>query len=305
MLLNKFQSSIGLIILGGATLIILTYFILNPSKSTESKEGFKNNWIVSKDELHAEKIKAENERHAKSGGTHLSTSTIKKQLRKLIKEDPNLIEEIGEIISDTPISNKIDKTLKSKPVLNKVHDVIATPKITRQIEQIMHKDPSFKKINSISQQIKNVKKDIKKDMNNDIKQIHKNIKKDIKNVQVNIQKNVNKAVKKVEIKRNADVKKLLPKDTPYDRILRAHNKLSEKNANIIEQKRKELAEIREIRKQIQKTEDTQKINIKETSKLTAEVEAIHKSHAKAVKELKENKELFLTLVKQNLKTQNS
>jgi hypothetical protein len=310
MLLSKFQSSVGLILISGAVLIILTYFIIKPAKTNETKEGFKgqytvsrDTWIVTENKFHKQNNEREKKRHQRSQGKlHVAKDVVKNDLKKLIKSNPEFIQEVGEVISDNVISNTIDKTIKSKPILNKVHDVIATPKITRQIEDIIKNDPSHKKMHNIANQMKFVKNDIKKTISNDMLKIQRDIKKDIKKVKTDIQKNVEKAVKKIEVKRQVETAKQVPKDTPYERILRAHNKLTDKNANIIEQKRKNLAEIRELRKQIEKTESTQKVNNGETSKLAAEVEAVNRNLTKAVKELKENKILFTALVKDNLRT---
>lgn len=310
MLLSKFQSSVGLILISGIVLIILTYLILKPSKTNETKEGFKgrwkvsrDNWIVSENKIHEQNVERENKRHQRDlGKKHLAKNTVRNDLRKLIRSNPDFVKEVGEVISDDVISDTIDNTIRSKPILNKVRDVIATPKITHQIEEIIQKDPSHKKINNLENQMKYVKKDIKKTINYDIQKVHRDIKKDIRKVKTDIQKNVDNAVKKIEIKRQLETSKNLPKDTPYERILRAHNKLTDKNTNVIELKRKELSEIRQLHKQIEKTEDAQKINTKETSKLGSEIEAIHRNHAKAVRELKENKAIFTTLVKDNLRT---
>lgn len=309
MLLSKFQSTVGLILISGIVLITLTYFIIKPT-TNETKEGFKgrftvsrDTWIVTENKFHKQNNEREKKRHQRSQGKlHLAKDVVKNDLKKLIKSNPEFVQEVGEVISDSVISNTIDKTIKSKPMLNKVHDVIATPKITRQIENIIKNDPSHKKMHNISNQMKFVKKDIKKTISNDMLNIHRTIKNEINKVKTDIKKDVDKAVKKIEIKRQVETAKQVPKDTPYERVLRAHNKLTDKNANVIEQKRKDLAEIRELRKQIEKTESTQKINSKESSKLGAEVEAINRNHAKAVKELKESKALFATLVKDNLRT---
>ena len=301
MFLNAVQSPVGLIVISGIVLIVLSVYILKHSHVTH--EGFKDSWIISEDELHATNVKRENERHLRELNTpHISTVKAKSQLKKLIKRNPHFIDEINSIMTDDVISDQIDKTIKSKPILKRVHDVIATPKITHQIEEIIQKDPSHQKLTKLESQIKHVKTDLKKEIHHDIKQIHKDIKKDIKKVQTNIQKKVDTAVKKVEVAKVKETAKKLPQDTPYQKVMRAHNKLNDQNSSLIEEKRRNLAEIKEIRKQLEKTEETQKINVRETAKLTAQAEAIHNKHLKANKELKENKLLFTALVKQNLET---
>jgi hypothetical protein len=299
MFLSKIQSPIGLLVFSGAILVILSIYILY--QQSQTKEGFDGKWIISEAELHKKNIAEENTRHKNyKGKSHLATVTIKKQLKKLIDEDPNLIEEVGEVISDEKISDKLDKTLRSRPVLNKVKGVIATPQITRQIEEIIHNKPSQNKIDSLTQQMNQLKSELKKEIKTQIAEIHINIKQDIKKVKTDAKKNVETAIKKAEVQTALEVKKTMPAESTYDKILNAYNKLSEKNNNAVEQKRRDLAEISSIRKQIEKTEQSQRINSEMATKLTLSVETIRKQQADAVKQLKESKKLFTDLVKHNL-----
>jgi len=303
MLLSKFQSSIGLIFISGIVLIILTYFIINPQKKVE---GFKGGYIISEDELHKQNIAAEKKRHSKvKGKVHLSTQKIKADLHNLIRNDPTLIDEVGQVISDSTISKEIDKTLKSKPVLNRVSEVISTPKITQQISDIINNNAEFKKINRAVNEIKATKKDIRRDMLKVQSDIKKEVKKDMQNAQKKMENKVKTAVTKIADQRQTDIKKDIPKETPYDRILRAHNKLSDKNNMMLEKKRKDLEEIKSIRKQIEKVGETQQLNQKEASKLEVEIEKVQKAHTRAEKDLKEQINLFKDLVKRNLATYNN
>ena len=91
MLLSKFQSTVGLILISGTVLIILTYFIIKPS-ANETKEGFKgqytvsrDTWIVTENKFHKQNKEREKKRHQKSQGKlHLAKDVVKNDLKKLI-----------------------------------------------------------------------------------------------------------------------------------------------------------------------------------------------------------------------------
>lgn len=340
MFLSKSQTPLVLLLIGGTVLIIVSYYILNqkkpeinegfrtgknkrPSLSYSNKlagatisakgkpgplaltvdkrdgEGNSNqsDWIITEDQYHKEKVKEEAARHSKrKGRLHLATNTIKRQIKQLIRDDPDFVDEIGTVISDTEISNKLDKTLTSKPSLKRVHGIIATPQITNQIGDIIEKDPIGRKVKQLPQELSRIKQDMKKDMTDQIQQIRE----EIKQLTKEAQRKVDKAVKSTQLGVSDEVKNSIPPESPYDKLLKAFNKLSERNSSVVDKRRKELLEIRELRKQIDEMGAAQKNNSDETTKLEASVEAIRIKKDKAVKELESRKTLFKDLVKHNL-----
>jgi len=269
------------------------------SADDRDKDGNTNHidWIITEDEYHSEKVREEDVRHSKTKGKmHLETKAIRRQLNQLIKQDPDFIEEIGEVISDAKISDKLDKTLTSKPSLKRVHGIIATPQITHQIEDIIHEAPVAKKVEQLPKELNRMKQDIKKDMTDQIEVIRN----EIKQLSKDAARKVDKAVKKTELQVSSAVKSSLPVESPYDKLLKAYNKLSELNSSVVDKKRKELLEIRELRKQIEEMGVMMKNNSDETSKLEASIEAIRIKKDKAAKDLDNRKTLFKDLVKHNL-----
>jgi chromosome segregation ATPase len=94
------------------------------------------------------------------------------------------------------------------------------------------------------------------------------------------------------------------KETPYDRIMSAHNKLSDKNDMVIEKKLRDLEEINSIRKEIDRIGETQRLNQQAAAALEVEIKKVHNAHTKAEKDLKEQTVIFKELVKRNLATYN-
>jgi hypothetical protein len=205
--------------------------------------------------------------------TNTSINTIK----DTIIQNPNLIEDIEEVLEDPIIKRKIDNAITSKPILNKVHNVVGTPEIRRQIRDIVNMDPTYKKIN---REIHAVKVDVHDEM----KKFRKDIVKEVKEMMEEAPESE---------KQN---------DTPYVKIMKAHNKLTEDNNNVLNKIQRELAEIKHIREQIEKTEEMQKLNEEEQHNLSEELDSIHNSRARAQRDLLQYKQYFKELVEKNLVT---
>ena len=250
--LNKISVPVILVIVSGLILIALTVYMYSFKKATE---GFKTICDDGDDESNVPI-------------NHIKDAMI---------QNPNLVEDIEEVLEDPILSKKIDRVITSNNVLNKVHTVVATPKISHQITDIVHKDPAYKQLN---RQIHAVKVDVHDEMN----KFRKDIVKEVKDI----------------IEETPEPEKR--KDSPYEKIMRAHKKLSVDNDNIVNKIHRERIEIQQIRAQIEKTEEMQKLNEEEGHHLKEELEAIHNSRARAQRDLVEYKRHFKELVDKNLTT---
>ena len=186
------------------------------------------------------------------------------------------------------------------------------PTIKSELKKELRKKSNMKQIVSEviqhESQIEHIEKeikDIKKSMHDiaevkhDIKQVKKNLVAEVKEIQ-KVKTTVHESIAP-----SLNVKKLISHETPHDALLRAFNKVGEKNNHVLEKISQDRAKINAIQKQLDATERTRVINQKEAAKLIAEIAAINNSHTKAVKDMEEHKKIFKDLVKKNILTQKS
>jgi len=100
-----------------------------------------------------------------------------------------------------------------------------------------------------------------------------------------------------------DIIELVKADTPYERIMRAHNKLTDENNELQNKKQKELLEINELQKQIDTAQATHRANLAELDKLKIQLDETDNKRLSTVKELQTQKDTFKGLSDKYLNTQ--
>jgi chromosome segregation ATPase len=89
-------------------------------------------------------------------------------------------------------------------------------------------------------------------------------------------------------------------DSPYEKVMKAHKQLTEENTQVVQQMQREMVEIQQLRTQIEKTEEMQKINDAQGQDIIAELDATHNSLERSRKDLDQYKQFFKDLVNKNI-----